>query len=154
MRNSISLYHVFKIGIVVKLVNVVGKNSVAESKLLLWRQQCTRSTLWQLTKYIKLTTSGTSPALWMRADLMDWKKSTTPSVFSRSNWAWMQMNVPVRPTPSLCKENQDYFISALWPCFAVMVWHRKYPAPPYSNPLLFDVVNELYKECLKPLIFH
>ena len=35
MRNSISLYHVFKIGIVVKLVNVVGKNSVAESKLLL-----------------------------------------------------------------------------------------------------------------------
>ena len=24
----------------------------------------------------------------------------------------------------------------------------------YSNPLHFDVVNELYKECLKPLILH
>ena len=48
-----------------------------------------------------LTASETSPALCIRADLMNWKKSTTPSVFSRSNWAWMQMNVPVRPIPSL-----------------------------------------------------
>ena len=52
-----------------------------------------------------LTTSGMSPALCMWADLMDWKKSTTPSVFSRSNWAWMQMKVPVRPTPLL--QGQD-----------------------------------------------
>ena len=38
------------------------------------------------------------------ADLMYWKKSTMPSVFSRSSWAWMQMKVPVRPTPSLGEE--------------------------------------------------
>ena len=34
---------------------------------------------------------------------MDWKMSTTPSDFSFSNWVWMQMKVPVRPTPSLSK---------------------------------------------------
>ena len=37
----------------------------------------------------------------MRADLTAWKKSTTPSVFRRSNWEWMQVKVPLRPTPSL-----------------------------------------------------
>ena len=39
----------------------------------------------------------------MRADLMDWKMSTTLSDFSFSNWVWMQMKVPVRTTPSLSK---------------------------------------------------
>jgi len=33
--------------------------------------------------------------------LIDWKMSTTPSVFSRSSWEWMQMKAPVRPKPSL-----------------------------------------------------
>ena len=32
---------------------------------------------------------------------MAWKMSTTPSVFTRSNWEWIHRNVPVRPTPSL-----------------------------------------------------
>ncbi len=32
---------------------------------------------------------------------MNWKKSTTPSVFTLSSWAWMQMKAPVRPMPSL-----------------------------------------------------
>ena len=31
------------------------------------------------------TASGTRPALWIRADLTAWKKSTTPSVLSLSN---------------------------------------------------------------------
>ena len=47
------------------------------------------------------TTLLTSPARCMRADLMNWKMSTTPSDFSFSSWEWMQMKVPVRPTPSL-----------------------------------------------------
>ena len=76
------------------------------------------STFWW--QHHTLTTSGTSPALCMRADLMDWKKSTTPSVFSRSNWAWMQMKVPVRPTPLLqgqCKHTENktvYNTSSKW----------------------------------------
>ena len=36
-----------------------------------------------------LTVLGTRPALWRRADLMTWRKSTTPSVLSRSTWEWM-----------------------------------------------------------------
>ena len=55
-----------------------------------------------------LTASGTSPARCIRADLMDWKISTTPSVFSRSSWEWMHMKVPVRPTPSLSKGTGMY----------------------------------------------
>ena len=47
------------------------------------------------------TASGTRPGLWIRADLAAWKKSTTPSVLSLSSWEWMQMKVPVLPTPSL-----------------------------------------------------
>lgn len=31
----------------------------------------------------------------MRADLMYWNKSMLPCVFSRFNWAWMQMKVLV-----------------------------------------------------------
>ena len=54
-----------------------------------------------------LTASGTSPARCMRADLMDWKISTTPSVFSRSSWEWTQMKVPVWPTPSLSVKSAD-----------------------------------------------
>ena len=50
---------------------------------------------------IALTALGTTPGLCIRADLMAWKMSATPSVFRRSNWEWMQMKVPVRPTPSL-----------------------------------------------------
>jgi len=56
----------------------------------------------QPTNSIQITSWGTSSARCMRIDLMDWKMSTTPSVFSRSSWAWKQMKVPVRPTPSLC----------------------------------------------------
>ena len=37
----------------------------------------------------------------MRADLTAWKKSTTPSVFRRSSWEWIQAKVPLRPTPLL-----------------------------------------------------
>ena len=47
------------------------------------------------------TASGTRPARWMRVDFAAWKKSTTPSVLSLSSWEWIQMNVPVLPTPSL-----------------------------------------------------
>ena len=48
-----------------------------------------------------LTGSGTSPDLWIRADLTAWKMSTTPSVLRRSSCEWMAMKVPVLPTPSL-----------------------------------------------------
>ena len=47
------------------------------------------------------TVLGMTPGLCMRADLMAWKTSTTPSVFRRSNWEWMTRNVPLRTTPSL-----------------------------------------------------
>ena len=50
---------------------------------------------------IALTALGATPGLCIRADLMAWKMSATPSVFRCSNWEWMQMKVPVRPTPSL-----------------------------------------------------
>ena len=55
----------------------------------------------------KLTSLRTRPALWSRADLMAWRKSTTPSVFSRSIWEWMVRKVPVRLIPSLQKRNED-----------------------------------------------
>ena len=44
----------------------------------------------------------TRPVLWKRTDLMNWKKSTTPSAFIRSIWACMVRKQPLLPTPSLC----------------------------------------------------
>ena len=58
-------------------------------------------TLTKKGKRNRPTASGTRPGLWIRADLAAWKKSTTPSVLSLSSWEWMQMKVPVLPTPSL-----------------------------------------------------
>ena len=59
------------------------------------------------------TTLWTSPAWCIRADLMHWKMSTTPSDFSLSSWEWMQMKVPVQPTPSLSKY-QKWGGSKIW----------------------------------------
>ena len=53
------------------------------------------------------TASGTRPGLCIRADLAAWKKSTTPSVLSLSSWEWMQMKVPVLPTPSLLEGGRE-----------------------------------------------
>ena len=58
------------------------------------------------------TASGTRPALWIRADLTAWKKSTTPSVLSLSSWEWRQINVPVLPTPSLRKRERQVSIQS------------------------------------------
>ena len=49
----------------------------------------------------QFTRSEMMDGRWMREDFTNWKKSTSPSVFTRSIWAWMQRNVPVRPIPSL-----------------------------------------------------
>ena len=38
---------------------------------------------------------------------MNWKKSTTPSVFILSSMAWIHMNVPVRPIPSLKRGERE-----------------------------------------------
>ena len=53
-----------------------------------------------------LTLSEMMDGRWMRDDFTNWKKSTSPSDFTRSSWAWMQRNVPVRPIPSLQGETQ------------------------------------------------
>ena len=49
----------------------------------------------------QFTRSEMMDGRWMREDFTNWKKSTSPSDFTRSSWAWMQRNVPVRPIPSL-----------------------------------------------------
>lgn len=48
-----------------------------------------------------LTSSGTIPDLCALERFTRWKTSATPSVFTLSSSACMQMSVPVRPTPSL-----------------------------------------------------
>ena len=50
---------------------------------------------------LRITSSETMDGRWMREDFTNWKKSTSPSDFTRSSWAWMQKKVPVRPIPSL-----------------------------------------------------
>lgn len=72
------------------------------------------------------TTLDTSPALCIRADLIDWKKSTTPSVFNLSNWAWMHMNVPVRPTPSLLTSKSSmntWMAQSFWKHCLKKLWY-------------------------------
>ena len=59
---------------------------------------------------------------------MNWKKSTTPSVFMRSSMAWIHTKAPLRPIPSL----QDSH------------WHSQSQLEPYhgthtlSNSLAHD----------------
>ena len=42
----------------------------------------------------------------MREDLTNWKKSMTCSEFTLSNMAWIQMNAPVLPIPSLAERER------------------------------------------------
>ena len=84
----------------------------------------------------------------MRANLMDWKKSTTPSVFNLSSWAWIQMKVPVRPTPSLqrgrTRQMVHYVLTALmntWSTFNVVLRELKSTTTVYSNNLQETLLN-------------
>ena len=52
----------------------------------------------------------------MREDLMNWKKSRMFSVLTLSSMAWMQMKLPVRPTPSLHTQQHGRSIAHTHTC--------------------------------------
>ena len=89
-----------------------------------------------------LTTCEMSPTLWMRADFTNWKKSTTPSVFSRSNWAWILMNVPVRPIPSLGQVSQRIY-HHLWIASSDLLAHDSYWPVAWPHLHLVDIIHQL-----------
>ena len=93
--------NIFEVGIGLKTVHIAVDNLVAEGivnlstkskesgdstgiKVLESRNEF-KFVVIKKNSYIIHTSSGIRSALWMRADLAAWKKSTTPSVFSRSN---------------------------------------------------------------------
>ena len=94
---------------------------------------------------------------WMREDFTNWKKSTSPSDFTRSSWAWMQRNVPVRPMPSLQETNGIiplYLLKNDTPQLHTRtIQYTKVPTIPHSLwctiPKQWRHLATLYNKCCK-----
>ena len=79
-------------------------------------------------------------------DLINWKKSTTPSVFILSNMAWMVTNTPVRPIPSLDTDTTGEREIDLTYFYSYILAHDS-DGSILSRPLQFsEVVDELEDE--------
>ena len=79
------LHNGLEVGISIHILHILGQYLITEHVVIL---RIGRETVLNTSIIFyggELTVSGMSPGLRMRADLMAWKTSTTPSVFRRSN---------------------------------------------------------------------